>query len=119
MQKKLPLSSRPPLKSIANTEDLKLKEFIEAAESPKKSGSLSVEKNRIKERDDISLTFPWEEKNIRSDVHKVFNLRLPETYYMKLKYLSEKEKESHHKILMNIICPEIDKKIKEIISKKI
>ena len=119
MKKKLPLSSRPPLKSPTNTEDPKLKEFIEAAESPKKSGSLSIEKNKIEEEEDLSFIFPWEEKNIRSDVHKVFNLRLPETYYMKLKYLSEKEKESHHKIIMNIICPEIDKKIKEIISKKI
>jgi hypothetical protein len=115
MQKKSPLSSRPPLKkSSSSIHDPRLKEFIEAAESPKKSGSISLE---ILERDNekVSFILPWEEPNVREDIYKVFNLRLPEAYYKKLIYLSEKEKESKHKILMDIICPEMDKRIKELL----
>lgn len=119
MQKKSPLSSRPPFKTSKNIEDHKLKEFIEAAESPKSSGSLSIEKNKLEKQTINSFLLPWENKNVRKDVYKVFNLRLPEKYYLKLKYISENEKESYHKILMTIICPEIDKKIKNIISKMI
>ena len=113
MQKKLPLSSRPPSNPSINLENPKLKEFIEAAESPKSSGSLSMGRNESKEKDSQPFNLPWENKNIRNDVYKIFNLRLPEPYYIKLKFLSEKEKESYHKILMSIICPAIDKKIKE------
>lgn len=118
MQKKLPLSRRPPVPSINNLDDPRLKEFIEAAESPKNSGSLSIEKIKLQKPENYDLCLPWERKDVRPDVLKVFNLRLPETYYMKLKFLSEKEKESHHKILMDIICPEIDNKIKKLISSK-
>lgn len=114
MQKKLPLRSNPPVQQLTNLEDPRLKAFIDAAESPKSSGSLSVEKEKLQKKE--SLNLPWEEKNVRPDVHKVFNLRLPETYYMKLKFLSKKERESHHKILMDIICPEIDNKIKKLIT---
>ena len=114
MQKKSPLSSRPPLKQFTNLEDPRLKDFIEAAESPKSSGTLSIEKGKSQKKESHSFELPWENKNVRSDVCKVFNLRLPETYYMKLKFLSEKERESHHKILMDIICPEIDNKIKKL-----
>jgi len=118
MQKKSPLSSRPPVKQLTNLEDPRLKDFIEAAESPKNSGSLSIEKSKLLKKEIHSFNLPWEGKNVRTDVYKVFNLRLPETYYMKLKFLSEKEKESHHKILMDIICPEIDNKIKKLVSSK-
>jgi len=119
MQKKSQLSSRPPLKSVKNIDDPKLKEFIEAAEAPKKTEVGVSEQKKQEKAEDHSFVLPWENKNVREDVSKVFNLRLPETYYMKLKYLSEKEKESHHRILMEIICPEIDRKIKEIISNMI
>lgn len=115
MQKKLPLSSRPPIKSSVNLEDQRLKEFIEEAESPKRSGSFSINS----EKKGMSFVPPWENKNVRTDVQKTFNLRLPEPYYIKLKFLSGNMKESHHKILMDIICPEIDRKIKEIIEKMI
>ncbi len=115
MQKKSQLSSRPPVKQLTNLDDPRLKDFIEAAESPKSSGTLSIEKNKFQN----SFEFPWESKNVRSDVYKVFNLRLPEAYYMKLKFLSENERESHHKILMKIICPEIDNKIKKLMAKSV
>jgi hypothetical protein len=117
MQKKLPLRSKLPLNTSKNIDDPKLKEFIEAAESPTRSGTISIENNKLEKKGTSSFVLPWEKENVRKDVSKVFNLRLPEAYYLKLKYLSEKEKESHHKILMGIICPEIDRKIKEIISK--
>lgn len=112
-QKKPQLSAKPLTKTSIDLESDKLKDFIQAADFPSTHIILAQEKknNNYSSRP----LLPWERENIREDILKIFNLRLPETYYAKLEYLSQNGKDSKHKILMDIILPEIDKKIKEII----
>jgi len=112
-QKKPPLSIKPLSKPSIDLENDKLKEFIQAADFPSVPIASFTEK---KTTNNFSRhLMPWEKENIREDIVKIFNLRLPEAYHAKLEYLSQNGKDSKHKILMDIILPEIDKKIKEII----
>jgi len=57
---------------------------------------------------------PWEKPNVREDVQKVYNLRLPEPYLLKLKYISEHSSGSMHRFCLDALLPEIDKKIKDL-----
>ena len=112
-QQKPQLSTKPLIKTSIDLENNKLKEFIQAADFPSIPEAAVIEKKTINYPSRPLL--PWERENIRHDIVKIFNLRLPETYHAKLEYLSQNGKDSKHKILMDIILPEIDKKIKEII----
>lgn len=114
-QKKPLLSAKPLTRPSIDLESEKLKEFISAADFPSNSVTSATEKKTMNYSSRPLL--PWEKENIREDIVKIFNLRLPETYHAKLEYLSQNGKDSKHKILMDIILPEIDKKIKEIIGK--
>ena len=57
---------------------------------------------------------PWEERNLRDDVLKVYNLRLPEPYLLKLKYIAEHTPGSMHQFCIDALLPAIDKKIAEL-----
>ena len=59
-------------------------------------------------------TYPWEEPDVREDVTKVYNLRLPEPYLLKLKYIAENTPNSMHKFCLNVLREAIDAKIKEL-----
>lgn len=59
-------------------------------------------------------TYPWMEDGIRDDVLKTYNLRLPEPYLLKLKYIAKHTPDSMQQFCLSVIIPEIDKKIKEI-----
>ena len=64
---------------------------------------------------DVSATsYPWEAPGVRVDVAKVYNLRLPEPYLLKLKYISEHTPNSMQKFCIDIILPAIDAKIQEL-----
>ena len=58
---------------------------------------------------------PWEEPKLRDDVLKVYNLRLPEPYLLKLKYIAEHTPGSMHQFCIDALLPAIDKKITELI----
>lgn len=58
--------------------------------------------------------FPWEANHVRDDVIKSINLRLPEPYILKLKYLSEQTNISQQKLIRDILCPVIDQHINNI-----
>ncbi len=83
-----------------------IEEFINAAEP-----NLSEKSISSSPQETTRNVLPWEEPNVREDLQKVFNLRLPETYYIKLDYLSKLQKDSMHKICMDILVPEIDKRL--------
>ena len=51
---------------------------------------------------------------MRDDVTKLYNLRLPEPYLLKLKYIAEHTPDSMQKFCLNVIEKEIDKEIKEL-----
>jgi hypothetical protein len=68
-------------------------------------------KNTIVEK---TASYSWEEQGIREDVIKVYNLRLPEPYLLKLKYISEHTPDSMQKFCLNILQEAIDAKINEL-----
>jgi len=94
------LKSRPPAKKELNLDD-----FISGAEE-KTAPNKTVKKRKP--------AYPWEDSNVREDVTKTYNLRLPEPYLLKLKYIAEHTPNSMHKFCMTILEKEIDKKIKEL-----
>ena len=94
------LTSRPPVKKTPD-----LEAFLSGAEEktePKKAAAKR------------KSTYSWEGPGIREDVTKVYNLRLPEPYLLKLKYIAEHTPDSMQKFCLDVIEKEIDKKIKEL-----
>ena len=60
------------------------------------------------------LSAPWEDPQVRADVLKVYNLRLPEPYLIKLKYIAAHTPDSMHQFCIGVLLPAIDKKVKEL-----
>ncbi|MDG4551754.1 MAG: hypothetical protein P9G45_15245 [Candidatus Contendobacter sp.] len=58
--------------------------------------------------------YPWEAPGVRDDVAKVFNLRLPEPYLLKLKYIAEHSPDSMQQFCLTVLLPAIDAKIAEL-----
>ena len=52
---------------------------------------------------------------MREDVLKVYNLRFPEPYLLKLKHIAAHTPDSMHQFCINVLLPAIDKKVKELI----
>ncbi len=61
-----------------------------------------------------STIYPWQEPGIRDDVLKVYNLRLPEPYLLKLKYIADNTPDSMQKFCLHVIQDAIDKKIEDL-----
>jgi len=57
---------------------------------------------------------PWNAPGVREDILKPFNLRFPEPYMIKLKYIAKHSPVSMQRFCMDILLPEIDKKIEEL-----
>jgi len=90
--------SRPPEKG-ANVEN-----FIAGAEKRREEILSSTN----------TSSFPWNQSAVRGDVLKVYNLRLPEPYLLKLKYIAEHTPDSMHQFCMNVLLPAIDAKIEDL-----
>ena len=95
------LKSRLPGKA---KQDLDLDAFISGAEK-------KAERKPTKKRATI---YPWEEAGVRDDVTKVYNLRLPEAYLLKLKYIAEHTPDSMQKFCLNVLQAAIDEKIETL-----
>ena len=89
---------------LPGKKDSDIDAFIAAAEN-KKAKSSSVAK---------TASYSWEEPGIREDIIKVYNLRLPEPYLLKLKYIAEHTPDSMHKFCLNVLQDAIDEKIEEL-----
>jgi hypothetical protein len=94
--------SRPPEKGV------KVENFIAGAEK-RPEEILSSTK---------ASPFPWNQPGVRDDVLKVYNLRLPEPYLLKLKYIAERTPDSMHQFCMNVLLPAIDAKIEDLTESK-
>jgi hypothetical protein len=97
------LKSRPPAKPKANEADLDA--FLSGAEK-KVAAAKPAPKSKA--------AYPWEEGGVREDVTKVYNLRLPEPYLLKLKYIAEHTPDSMQKFCLNVLQEAIDAKIDEL-----
>ena len=95
------LKSRLPGKA---KQDLDLEAFIRGAEK-------KAEPKQVKMQ---TTAYPWEEAGVRDDVTKVYNLRLPEAYLLKLKYIAEHTPDSMQKFCLNVLLDAIDKKIDQL-----
>jgi hypothetical protein len=61
--------------------------------------------------------YPWQGDKIREDVLKVYNLRLPEAYLLKLKYIADHTPGSMQKFCLDALLPAIDKEINKLLKK--
>jgi hypothetical protein len=95
------LKSRPPNKPKQD-----LDAFLTGAESGKKN---------LHPADQAEETYPWQEPGVRDDVTKSFNLRLPEPYLLKLRYIGEHTPDSMQQFCLRILQEAIDSKINELI----
>jgi len=93
-----PLKSRPPEK-LAQKD---VEAFIRGAEK------------RATEHIKSTGGFPWEGPAVREDITKIFNLRLPEPYMLKLKYIAENTPSSMHSFCLEVLKAAIDQKIEDI-----
>jgi hypothetical protein len=60
-------------------------------------------------------SYLWEDPKVRDDVLKLYNLRLPEPYLLKLKYIAENTPDSMQKFCLDVLLPAIDAKLEELI----
>ena len=74
----------------------------------------ALQKGKPKTTKKRKVAYPWEAAGVRDDVTKLYNLRLPEPYLLKLKYIAEHTPDSMQKFCLNVIEKEIDKEIKEL-----
>jgi hypothetical protein len=61
-----------------------------------------------------SVVYPWQAPGVREDVTKVYNLRLPEPYLLKLKYIAENTPDSMQKFCWKVLHDAIDKEIEKL-----
>lgn len=99
------VSARPPEKK-----DISLEKLEDLATTFIKEGSFTSRHQTEEKKVHI---YPWEEA--RDDVYKMFNLRLPEEYAIKLEYVAMKTKRSKHAICMNVVKKEVDRILDAVI----
>ena len=71
-------------------------------------------KSKLKGQGGDKVMLPWEADNVREDVIKSVNLRLPEPYILKLQYLSERTHKSQQVLIREALLPAIDSYIDSV-----
>ena len=99
------LSSRPPSMGEGQSS---LDDFIGGA-SVQSAESIPANPEPV-----ASEPYPWDAPGVRVDVAKVFNLRLPEPYLLKLKYIAEHTPGSMQNFCLDVLLPAIDTQIKKL-----
>ena len=61
-----------------------------------------------------TVSFPWLDPKVRDDVQKVYNVRLPEAYLLKLKYIAEHTPRSMQRVCLDALLPAIDAEIEAL-----
>jgi hypothetical protein len=87
---------------------VKLDDFIEGAENRRDEPPTA---------DRVPTPLAWEDPMVRNDVLKAYNLRLPEPYLLKLKFIASNTPVSMHAFCMAELLPAIDRKVEEILSR--
>jgi hypothetical protein len=89
------ISARPPLVAIREKEEEFINEGMIGIVSQSGTSPMEVE-------------YPWGKDGVRSDVIKMFNVRLNEPTFLKLKYLSEQKSKSMNSICVSLIQKFLD-----------
>lgn len=111
------LSSRPPSLSHPNADAVAA--FIEGAGVQTDPSLSSPTPPPAPEVMTEIKPYPWQAPGVRDDVHKVYNLRLPEPYLLKLKYIADHLPESMQQFCLNILLPAIDDQIADLTGKPV
>ena len=101
------LAGRPPIKTP--------EDFIAGAGQPAQVVQVHTEPTS---RPKAVESHPWDAPGVRDDVAKVFNLRLPEPYLLKLRWLAERSPKSMQTICMDALQPAIDRAIREALKRE-
>ena len=110
------LSSRPP--QIGGHGNNALEAFIGGASVHTAEPTAAIAATPEPIPPQAPLTpYPWEASGIREDVAKVYNLRLPEPYLLKLKYIAEHSPASMQQFCLSLLLPAIDAKIAELMDR--
>lgn len=104
------LKSRLPGKADV---EMNLDEFLSGAESKTTTTTINKVSKSV-----APVVYPWQEDWVREDVTKVYNLRLPEPYLLKLKYISDHTENSMQAFCLKIIQKAIDDKIAQLTKQK-
>ena len=117
------LSSKPPVRSVDDfIADAERKPAEDAAPLPAPRPSQPQPAGPAPEarlpRPAGRRGVPWERPSIREDVKKPYNLRLPEAYLLKLKYIAEKTPDSMQTFCLSVLLPAIDRKVGELLDKE-
>ncbi|BBL77423.1 hypothetical protein MishRS11D_45210 (plasmid) [Methylomagnum ishizawai] len=64
-----------------------------------------------------TVGYPWEHPRVRHDVQKVYNLRLPEPYLLKLKFIAGNTPGSMQRFCLDALLPAIDAEIERLTGK--
>lgn len=94
------MSARPPAAPTS------AEAFIAAAEAPREE---QEEKHQEAEQG-----YPWTAPQVRQDVIKTVNLRLPEPLYIKLQYVSEKTRKSQQELIREGLLQIIDRELTQL-----
>lgn len=106
------LSSRPP--SLSSPDPDAVAAFIGGAGVQTDVSMSSLMPPPSPEPATTPQRYPWEAPGVRDDVTKVYNLRLPEPYLLKLKYIADHVPESMQQFCLNALLPVIDDKIADL-----
>ena len=68
---------------------------------------------------EIEPNYPWEGALVRTDVKKVFSLRLPEPEMLKLQFIQQKTDRSMQKFCLSYILPDIEKEVNRLVLEEI
>ncbi len=111
------LKSRPPGKPEPQDLDAFILGAEEKTKQPEMAAPVAVKKEKtpLKSKPPQKMVYPWEASGVRDDVIKVYNLRLPEAYLMKLKYISDNTPDSMQKFCLQVMQNAIDAKIAELV----
>lgn len=105
------LSSRPP--RIGGDADA-LEAFIGGAGAHRSEPTAPASPETTPIPEAAPISYPWEAPGVREDVAKVFNLRLPEPYLLKLKYIAEHTPDSMQQFCLSVLLPAIDARIEAL-----
>jgi len=94
------MKKKPASPSKSSNEEEKLNEFLHGAET-------IIEEN--------TTCYPWQEENVDDFSTKVFNLRLPESYALKLDYLAKQSmpKVSKQHFILERLLPLLDEELEK------
>ena len=137
------LRSRPPIASADDFIAAGAEQQTAAGEQPAQASAQTKRELKLRDTQGKGATpLPWEDPQVRDDVLKVYNLRLPEPYLLKLKHIEDPQVRddvlkvynlrlpepyllklkhiaahtpgSMHQFCIDVLLPEIDKKVKEL-----